>query len=93
MRRTVMILGIQKTITRMMLELDVTANNKHLKPVVNRMSNIKLLQRSHPLYREDFAKQLQKEGQLSESRLKFLIQTWNKNKSKSNAFFTNKKLS
>lgn len=76
-----------------MLELDVTANNKYLKSMVNRMCNLKLLQRAHPLYREDFAKQLEKEGELSEFKLKSLLKAWNKNRDKNSAFFANKKLS
>jgi hypothetical protein len=59
-----------KMTTRQEMELDVRAHNHHLRGRVKTMSNITLLRNTHPLYREEFAKRLHKEGKLTDKELK-----------------------
>jgi len=51
---------------RRILEMAVTGVNKHLRDEVSKMSLVQLLRNSHPVYRRDYANELQREGLLTE---------------------------
>jgi hypothetical protein len=58
---------------RKLMEADVIAHNRNLRPVVAQMPILILLRNTHPMYRADYTYKLLREGQITRQEAKEFV--------------------